>query len=182
SNAEQGAWQELMARALWEQMGEVRGFGDFPLLEHLAILQGKNSKALEWWKKADTASRRKVAERLRAAGKRAGSVPALASITAQALSTWCAPEPALRSLAADALLDAADACRKAGQNAQALAIYRAAILQGEKMGDRDWVVRFTAAAKKSGASSVTIGSPCPPLRSNQPWPVPQTQPALIASR
>ncbi len=182
SNAEQGAWQELMARALWEQMGEVRGFGDFPLLEHLAILQGKNNKALEWWKNADTASRRKVAERLRAAGKRAGSVPALASITAQALSTWCAPEPALRSLAADALLDAADACRKAGQNAQALAIYRAAILQGEKMGDRDWVVRFTAAAKKNGASSVTIGSPCPPLRSNQPWPVPQTQPALIASR
>lgn len=150
-NDEQGAWQELLARRLWLMAGEQRGFGDFPLLEHQAILNGKQKRVREWWDALSADARAAAADRLLYAGTRAAGSPALARAVADAVLARCMEDDALRARAARAVSAAGEALRRAGDDKAALALYRTAILEGERLGDRPWVVRFTREAKrKSG--------------------------------
>lgn len=155
SNRDKGAWQELMARLLWMHAGQSRGFGEFPLLEHQAILSGKNKAIAQWWERALLAEKRACVDSVVSAARRAGLVPGLSKICAETLVSRCMDDPALRERAGAALVAAGDACRRAGQGKEALELARAAILEGERVGDRAWVVRFTAEAKKAKGATLT---------------------------
>ncbi|MBL9140615.1 MAG: hypothetical protein JNK53_02005, partial [Phycisphaerae bacterium] len=149
TNSEQGAWQELIARLIWLHAGESRGFGEFPLLAHQAILSGKNQVARSWWEGTTPEARQRTVQSVLASVERAQGVPSLARISAQSVVARCMQDPGLRDQAGAALVAAGLACRSAGLTEEALELFRGAILEGERIGDRDWVVRFTREARKN---------------------------------
>ncbi len=143
------AWREFLGRQVWLLSGKTAGFGDWPYLANIGVLAGTHGGWKEWWKAAERADRERVTDFLARAVSASLRRPNLAEIPLHRLIELAESDESLRATAAKAADTVAEAYSKAREPEKALAIYRAMILSGERIGHRSWIKGYSEKAIKA---------------------------------